>query len=68
MSDAYNDCFGSYEPEPDDDLEEREMFRHHVNENAVEKICVGCGRKVKLLPHYDVCDGCADLREQGADF
>lgn len=60
----YDDNFGHWDMRDDDDREHYE----HVQRMSVEKKCVGCGRKVKIMPHYDVCDSCATKREQGWDI
>lgn len=67
-NDAMVDCFGASNYDPEDDPEERAEFEQYVRGSAVIKTCVGCGRRVKLLPHYDVCDSCADKREKGWDI
>lgn len=65
MASYYDDNFGHW-----DGMDEPEMrdFYDHVQRNSVEKICVGCNQKVKIMPQYDVCDSCATKREQGFDF
>lgn len=60
----YDDNFGHWDIQDDEDLE----FYRRLQESNVEKICVGCGRTVKIQPHYDVCDSCATKREQGWDI
>ena len=59
-----DDNFGTYEIEDEDDLQ----FYRDVQDRSVETVCQGCGRKVKLLPHYAYCDSCARKREQGFDI
>lgn len=58
----YDDNFGHGPFDPRDGAE---WFRRHVELNSVEKECDGCGRWVKIMPQYDVCDSCATKREQG---
>lgn len=63
-SSYYDDNFGEYEIESEEDIE----FYHRIQKTNVEKECVGCGRTVRIQPHYDVCDSCARKREQGWDI
>jgi hypothetical protein len=60
----YDDNYGHYEIEDDDDIE----FYHERQRTNVEKICVGCGRKVRIQPDYAYCNSCADARERGMDI
>jgi hypothetical protein len=60
----YDDNFGHYEIEDEDDVE----FYHQVQRESVTKKCQGCGRKVKLRPDYAYCNSCADARERGYDL
>jgi hypothetical protein len=60
----YDDNFGHYEIEDEDDVE----FYHQVQRESVTKKCQGCGRKVKLRPDYAYCTSCADKRECGYDL
>lgn len=64
MASYYDDNFGHWDIEDEDDLE----HYRRVQETNVEKECVGCGRTVSIQPHYDVCDSCATKREQGWDL
>lgn len=64
MSFYYDDNFGEWNMDSEEDLD----FYRHVRKQSVSKVCVGCGRKVSILPQYDVCDPCATKREQGWDF
>jgi hypothetical protein len=61
----YDDNFGCW-----DDMNDPEMreFYHQVQRTNVRKKCQGCGRMVKIQPHYAYCDSCATRREQGYDF
>ena len=65
MPSFYDDNFGFYNDMDDPDVQD---FYRENQRKSVWKRCAGCGRKVKLLPQYDVCDSCATKREQGADF
>jgi hypothetical protein len=64
MRTVYDDNFGHWDIEDEDDME---MYRK-FQETNVEKECVGCGRLVRIQPQYDVCDSCATKREQGWDL
>lgn len=64
MTTYYDDNFGHYDIEDESDVE----FYHDVQSRSVEKECEGCGRLVRLLPHYGYCDTCATRREQGWDI
>ena len=61
MSIYYDDNFGNW------DVEDQEMvdFYHKVQKTNVEKVCEGCGRLVKIQPHYALCNSCADAAEGG---
>ena len=61
----YDDNFGEWE---DMDEEDNIRFYQECQERSVEKRCAGCGRLVKILPHYAYCDSCATKREQGWDI
>jgi len=62
----YDDNFGFWDM--DDDPWEAQRFYNEVQRKSVKKKCEGCGRMVKILPHYAYCDRCADAREKGMDF
>lgn len=64
MASYYDDNYGWYDIEDQDGVD----FYHEVQQRSVEKKCVGCGRRVKIQPQYDVCNSCATKREQGWDF
>lgn len=59
----YDDNFGHYEIESDDDVD----FYFEMQSQSVEKECCGCGRRVKIKPEYAYCNSCADKRERGWD-
>lgn len=61
----FDDNFGQWDGMDDPDMVE---FYHQVQKKSVEKICRGCGRKVRILPQYDICDGCATRLENGLDL
>lgn len=64
MTTFYDDNFGFYDIRDQDDID----FYHENQKRSVTKECDGCGRTVKLLPHYAYCDSCATKREQGWDI
>lgn len=64
MPTYYDDNFGCYEIESEEDLE----FYHQVQRENVTKTCKGCGRRVKLRPDYAICNSCADKVERGYDL
>jgi len=59
-----DDNFGTYNIQDEEDIE----FYRSVQQRSVRKKCQGCGRTVKILPHYAYCDSCATKREQGYDL
>ena len=61
----YDDNFGYWEDMDDPDMQE---FYYECQERSVLKECKGCGRKVKILPHYAYCNSCADKIERGGEF
>jgi len=64
MATYHDDNFGVWDMRDSDDMD----FYREVQRNSVTKRCDGCGRKVRLLPHYAYCDSCATKREQGWDI
>ena len=58
----YDENFGHWEDMDDPDMQ---RFYWQVQEESVEKVCEGCGRKVRLRPQYAYCNRCADMRERG---
>ncbi len=65
MPTYYDDNYGHWEDMDDPDMQ---RFYHETQRNNVEKICQGCGRKVKIKPEYAYCNSCADKIERGMDF
>lgn len=65
----YDDNFGQWEgmepgnPDREDNLE----FYKQVQRTNVRKKCKGCGRWVRIQPHYAYCNTCADKLERGGD-
>lgn len=64
MNTYVDDNFGHWEIEDEDQLE----FYHQVQAESIWKRCEGCGRMVRLRPHYGLCDSCATRLEQGWDL
>lgn len=64
MATYFDDNFGHWDIRDEDDVD----FYREVQSRSVEKKCAGCGRTVKIMPHYDYCDSCATRREQGRDI
>jgi len=64
MSGYYDDNFGWYEIESEEDIE----FYRQVQAESVEKVCADCGRTVRLRPEYAICNSCADRRERGWSY
>jgi len=60
----YDDNFGFYEIEDQDDVE----FYHRMQKTNVRKKCQGCGQMVRIQPSYAYCNSCADKRERGYDI
>jgi hypothetical protein len=59
----YDDNFGEYDIQDEEDLE----FYHRVQNESVEKVCECCGRTVRLRPDYGICNSCAEILERGGD-
>ena len=64
MSSYYDDNFGWYNIEDEDDI----SFYHKMQTESVLKICDGCGRTVKLRPQYGYCNSCANAMDLGLDI
>jgi hypothetical protein len=64
MANYYDDNFGAYD-DTDDDVEE---FYNYVQDRSVLKKCAGCGKEVKIMPHYAYCNSCADKIERGQEL
>lgn len=58
----YDDNFGFYEGM--DDPDNQAFYRENQRKSRLVE-CRECGRKVKLLPSYDLCNSCADAQERG---
>ena len=63
MTMYYDDNFGEYDIQDEEDLE----FYHRVQQESVEKVCECCGRTVRLRPDYGICNSCAEILERGGD-
>lgn len=64
MAVFYDDNFGEWEIESEEDLE----FYHQVQRENVEKVCKGCGQKVRIRPDYAYCNSCCERMERGQDL
>ena len=64
MASYYDDNFGCYEIESEDDI----RFYKQVQRESRPKKCKGCGRTVRLRPDYAYCDSCATKIERGMDL
>jgi uncharacterized OB-fold protein len=60
----YDDNFGHYEIESQEDVD----FYFETQRKSVRKKCQRCGRVVKILPDYAICNSCADKVEAGFDY
>jgi len=65
MTSYYDDNFGHWEDMNDPDMVD---FYYQVQRESVTKICIGCGRKVRLRPDYVYCNSCANKLERGFDI
>lgn len=63
MTMYYDDNFGEYDIQDEEDIE----FYMRVQEESVEKVCECCGRTVMLRPQYGICNSCAETLERGGD-
>jgi hypothetical protein len=61
----YDDNFGHWDTDGYEDPNSVRSFYQYVQRNSVEKECADCGQTVRLMPHYAVCNDCADARERG---
>ena len=64
MPGYYDDNFGWYDIESEEDIE----FYHRMQEASVEKHCEGCDQLVRIKPEYAYCNSCADKIEMGYDI
>ena len=60
----YDDNFGHYTIESDEDVE----FYHQMQRLSVEKICKGCGQMVRIKRDYAICNSCAEAKERGWEY
>jgi hypothetical protein len=61
MASYYDDNFGEWHIEDEEEM----AFYRQVQAESIEKECEDCGRKVRLRPHYGICNSCADRIERG---
>lgn len=64
MTEFYDDNFGHWEIRDEEDVE----FYFQVQKESIWKTCRICGRKVKIRPDYDICNGCAERMEKGYEY
>jgi hypothetical protein len=65
MATYHDDNYGDWEDMSDPD--NQEFYRQTQATNVLKK-CEGCGRMVRIQPHYAYCNVCADKLESGADL
>lgn len=65
MPTLYDDNFGRYSDS--DDLLTQKFYRQ-VNKRSVWKYCSRCNKRVKLLPHYSLCNPCTEWVEFQGGF
>jgi uncharacterized OB-fold protein len=65
MPTYFDDNFGHYNDTDDPDVVE---WYHENQRRSRLKKCKRCGRKVRLLPEYAICNGCAERIERGEDW
>ena len=61
----YEDNFGFYCIDDDDNPEELELFCH-IRAQSEPTICARCSQKVRLLKHIKICATCSQALEYGA--
>jgi hypothetical protein len=61
----YDDNYGYWDSEDGWTDGERREFYEYTQKNSVWKNCGDCGERVKIMPHYAICNSCADKRERG---
>jgi hypothetical protein len=64
MPGYYDDNFGWYEIEDQEDLD----FYMANQLSSVNTKCKGCGRTVRLLPEYIYCNSCTQIVERGGEL
>lgn len=69
MSNMYDDNYGHWECEGSaEDHDEMVAFYRQTQRTNVSKVCKRCNRKVRIQPHYAICNSCADAMERGMDY
>ena len=58
----HDDNFGHWSDTQDPEVR---SFYRRVQRTNVTKQCAQCGRTVRIQPHYDICNSCADAIERG---
>ncbi len=64
MTSYYDSNYGWYDMTEEDVVD----FYREVQRKSVWKTCGGCYKRVKLLPHYSICDDCATKIEHGLEL
>ena len=64
MSNYYDDNFGHYEINDQEDIE----FYHKMQKESEWKNCKQCERRVFISYRYAICNDCADAQERGHQF
>ena len=61
MASYYDDNFGHYEIQDEEDVE----FYHRMQKESECKTCAQCEQKVFISYRYSICNSCADAQERG---
>lgn len=64
MASYYDDNFGHWEIESEEDIE----FYHEVQRDSFRTTCRQCGGVFMLKRGYNLCNGCADRMESGWQY
>lgn len=64
MSNYYDDNFGHYEINDQEDID----FYWQMQRESVWKRCERCQRMVHIHRKYGICNNCADERERGLEY
>lgn len=64
MASYYDDNYGWYEIESQDDVD----FYHETQRASVWKKCKECGKRVKIRKDYAICNSCADRIERTGGY
>ena len=64
MASYYDDNFGHYEIQDEEDVE----FYHKMQAESEWKACARCEQKVFMSYRYAICDSCAEAQERGLQY